>query len=185
MKVVTITGYKAHELGLFNAKDPAITYIKQAIKKELRDMLDEGLEWVLISGQLGVELWGAEVVLQLQEEYPHLQLAVLTPFQKQEEKWNEQNRELYESITINADFFDSISHKPYESPQQFRQKNVLFLQKSDATLLLYDEEKEGSPKYYFQLAKQYQEKYPYDIRQITFQDLQNIVEEEQLKNQEW
>ncbi|GAA3327349.1 hypothetical protein GCM10020331_066930 [Ectobacillus funiculus] len=48
--------------------------------------LEEGLEWVLISGQLGVELWTAEVVFELQMEYPDLKLAVFTPFLEQEEK---------------------------------------------------------------------------------------------------
>lgn len=58
-----------------------MTYIKRAIKKQLLSLLDEGLEWVLISGQLGTELWAAEVVYELQEEgFEHLQLGVITPF---------------------------------------------------------------------------------------------------------
>ncbi|MEI5907242.1 DUF1273 domain-containing protein [Bacillus spongiae] len=182
-KVVTITGYKTYELGIFNSNDPAIGYIKLAIKKELLALVDEGLEWVLISGQLGVELWAGEVVLELQEEHPHLQLAVLTPFFHQEERWKDHEKERYEWVTIHADFFESISKKAYESPQQFRQKDILFLQKSDATIIVYDEEKEGSPKYFLNLAKVYKEKNPYEIRQISFYDLQMVVEEEQFKHE--
>ncbi|MTE25225.1 DUF1273 family protein, partial [Microbacterium sp. ZXX196] len=61
MKVAAISGYKPFEIGLFKKNDPAVEYIKKAIRKELEQLLEEGLEWVLISGQLGTELWAAEV----------------------------------------------------------------------------------------------------------------------------
>ena len=71
--------------------------------------------------------------LREQEEYNHLQLAVITPFLEQESKWNEQNREWYESILLEADFVDSVSRKPYEKPWQFRAKNQFLVEKSDVT----------------------------------------------------
>ncbi|MDV2686923.1 SLOG family protein, partial [Alkalihalophilus lindianensis] len=46
---------------------------------------------------------------------------------------------------------------------------------------LYDQEKEGSPKYLSELAAQYQRNHDYLIQFITFYDLQMIVEEEQWK----
>ena len=181
-KVVCLTGYKSFELGIFKQDDKAVYYIKQALKKELIDLLDNDLEWVLISGQLGVELWGAEVVFELQEDYPNLKLAILTPFINQEEKWNDQNKEYYEMIVSQADFVESISKDPYKNPQQFRNRNQLFLQKSQSLLILYDEEKEGSPQYFFQEAKKVQESNPhFEIRTISFDDLQWVVEEEQWK----
>lgn len=51
-----------------------------------------------IGTQLGAEIWTAEVVFEPQEEYPALKLVVITPFYEQEERWNEQNKELYEGI---------------------------------------------------------------------------------------
>ena len=96
VKIATISGYKPYELGIFKQDHPAIPYIKRAIKEQLIVLLDEGLKWVIISGQLGTELWAAEVVYELreQEEYNHLQLAVITPFLEQESKWNEQNQRM-------------------------------------------------------------------------------------------
>ena len=143
--------------------------------------VEEGLEWVLISGQLGVELWAAEAVFELQMEYPELKLAVITPFLDQEAAWNENNKEWYESVLMQADFVDSVTKKGYEKPWQFRLKNQFFLDKSDGLLLLYDQEKEGSPKYLYELAVQYQRNHDYPIELITFYDLQMIVEEEQMK----
>jgi uncharacterized phage-like protein YoqJ len=176
VKVVAVTGYKPFELGIFSKKHEGITYIKKAIEKQLKALIEEGLEWVIISGQLGVELWAAEVVFDLQLEYPHLKLGVFTPFLDQEENWKEDNQECYHFILSKADHVDSITKRKYESPMQFRLKNQFFIEKSDALIAVYDEEKEGSPKYMAELASA-AESYPcYFIR---FPDIQAIVEEEQ------
>ncbi len=180
-KVLAISGYKPFELGIFKKDHPSVLFIKAALKKAMIPMVEEGLEWVLISGQLGAELWAAEVVFELQMEYPDLKLAVITPFLNQEATWNETNKEWYASVLAQADFVDSITKKAYEKPWQFRLKNQFFIEKSDRLLLLYDQEKEGSPKYILDMAIQYQKKQDYRIELITFYDLQMIVEEEQLK----
>ncbi len=181
VKVLAVSGYKPFELGIFKNDHPSTLYIKAAIRKSLLSMLEEGLEWVLISGQLGVELWAAEVVFDLQLEYPELKLAVITPFLNQEASWKESNIEWYESVLAQADFIDSVTKKEYEKPWQFHLKNQFFIEKSDGLLLVYDQEKEGSPKFIYELALQYQNNILYPIELITFYDLQMIVEEEQLK----
>ncbi|MED1205043.1 DUF1273 domain-containing protein [Heyndrickxia acidicola] len=178
-KVTAISGYKPFELGIYKNDHPAVKYIKTAIKRHLLNLLDEGLEWVLISGQLGVECWSAEVVLELQDEYPDLKLAILTPFLEQEEKWSDQNKEYYEMISAQADFYESISRQPYQSPSQFQVKNRLFLHKSDCLIMMYDEQQEGSPKYFLEEARKYKDTIQYDIRIIDFYELQVIMEEDQ------
>ncbi len=184
-KVAVVSGYKPFEVGIFKNDDPAVGYIKSGIKKSLLSLLDDGLEWVIISGQLGTELWAAEVVFDLKlEGYSDLQLAVITPFLDQEASWKDANREWYESVLAQADFVGSVTRKPYENPQQFRLKNHFFISKSDVLLLFYDSEKEGSPKYLYDTAKKYQEENEYEIRLITFYDLQLIVEEEQLSQRD-
>lgn len=185
-KIAVVSGYKPQEIGVFGQKHPSIAYIKAAIKKQLLALLDEGLEWVIISGQLGVELWTADVVFDLQlEGYDHLQLAVITPFLNQEENWSEEKKEWYESVLLQADFVDSVTRKPYENPSQFRLKNEFLVRKSDVLLLLYDPEKEGNPKYLYETALHYQQHHDYEIRMIDFYDLQAIVEEEQFKNEDF
>ncbi len=179
--MLSISGYKPFELGIFKKDHPSALFIKAAIKKSLLTLLEEGLEWVLISGQLGVELWAAEVVFDLKKDFPNVKLAVITPFLDQEAQWNENNKEWYQSVLAAADFIDSVTKKGYEKPWQFRLKNQFFIEKSDGLLLLYDQEKEGSPKYLYELAMQYQKDRDYSIELITFYDLQMIVEDEQLK----
>lgn len=176
-KVAALTGYKSYELGIYKNSDPAIGYIKKAISRRIVELAEEGLEWILISGQPGVELWAAEAVFDLQEEYSELKLALITPFLNQEENWKEDNKELYEMIMMQADFTESLSKLPYTAPWQFRNKNNFLLQKTDVAIILYDEEKEGSPKFFYEAAKQYQQSNSYEIRMIDFYDLQAIVDE--------
>ncbi|MDQ0228807.1 DUF1273 domain-containing protein [Metabacillus malikii] len=185
MNIITISGYKAFELGIFKNDDKAVHYIKKAIEKSLHPMIENGLEWVLISGQLGVELWAAEVVYELQGQYPNLKLAILTPFLNQENKWNETNKEYYEFVQSQADFIDSISKREYENPLQFKQKNEFLVRKSEGILLIYDEEKQGSPKYILDVAKKKRERNNYFIEIVDFSDLQVVVEEENMKNQDF
>lgn len=178
--MLAVTGYKPYELGIFQNNHPSIEYIKKAIKRQLIILLEEDLEWVMISGQLGVELWAAEVVFDLQLEYPDLKLAVITPFFGQEENWNDANKEFYEFILSQADFVDSITKRKYENPSQFRLKNQFFINKSDGMLIVYDEEKEGSPKHMVSLALKNAEREEYPVYLINAFDLQAIIEEEQM-----
>jgi len=178
IKIITIQGYKSFELGIFKNEDPAKTYIKKAIEKEVLALLDEGLEWVLISGQLGVEIWAAEVIFELKKEYSELKLGILTPFLHQESNWNEENQQMYQTIIAKADFVEAISKQPYVGPWQFRNKNAFFLHKTDGAIILYDPEKEGSPKFFYEAARAFQEENEYFLRIIDFYDLQAIVDED-------
>lgn len=180
MNRVLVMGYKASELGIFSLKHPGIDIIKKAIKKQLLALLDEGLEWVIVSGQWGVELWAAEAVLELQEEYPELQLAVITPFIEQDEKWNEPKQEYYRSIVRRANYINSVTKTKYDGPWQFKEKNKFLLRNSDGMILLYDEEMEGSPKFMKEQALRLAgADGGYRIIQITAADLQSIADEEQ------
>ncbi len=180
---MVVTGYKQHELGIFDDKHPGIRFIKKALEKRLISFLEEGLEWVIISGQLGVETWVAEVVIDLKKEYPELKYAVITPFLEQEKNWNETKKEKYQLIVALADFHTSLTKRPYEAPWQFIEKDKFFMRNSDGILILYDEENEGSPKFIKKAAGKYADRSDYQVFTITADDLQIIAEEEQLN--EW
>jgi uncharacterized phage-like protein YoqJ len=176
LKVALVTGYKAHELGIFDNKHDGIKLIKKVITNKLITLIEEGLEWVIISGQPGVELWTAECVLELKEEYEDLKLGVLTPFLNQEEKWKDEAKEHYHMLLAEADFVDSISKKPYESPGQLRAKNQYLVSKTDGMVILYDEDKPGSPSYYLTEAQKKQEREHYEILYITPYDIESAAE---------
>lgn len=172
IKVLTVTGYKPHELGIFDEKHIGIKYIKKVLEKRIIGYIETGLEWVLISGQLGVELWCAEVVLDLKKQYPQLKLAVLTPFYNQEERWNDLRKEQYRLVLNKADYVESITKRPYENPSQLKLKNQFLVEKSDGILVIYDEEKHGSPSYYLTYAKVRSDNSNYEIHYIYPEEIE-------------
>jgi len=179
MKKLMVSGYKTFELGIYDQNHPGIPFIKKAIENKLRQFIDEGLEWVLISGQIGVELWCAEVVYELKKEFSQLKLAVVTPFLEQEKRWKEETQDYYRSIVEKADMYTSTSDQPYVAPWQFQMRDQAALIKTDGILLVYDAEKEGSPKYIKEKAEKYAEKNEYNLHMIDFYEIQLIAEEEQ------
>jgi uncharacterized phage-like protein YoqJ len=176
VKTLYITGYRSFELGIFQAKDPKITVIKNVLKKEIIHYVESGLEWVLISGNLGVELWTAEVVAEIKNDYPELQLGLLYPFKEFGSNWNEQNQELLTKTESLADYVNSVSHQPYQSPAQLKQHTQFLLNHSGGCLLIYDREFPGKTQYFLKEAESFSEREPYEIHLITMDDLQNSLE---------
>lgn len=185
MKNITLTGYKSFELGIFNEDDERITFIKKAIEKKLLQLIDEGLEWVLISGQYGVELWSGEVVLALKEANYNLKLGVIPPFENQEVRWPEPVQLKYHNIIAAADFSKSLFKGEYKGPFQFSQKNKWLIEKTDGCLMLLDEENHGSVGYFYDIAKEATETIDYEMHLITPFDLDDAVQELQLEDPDY
>ncbi|WP_301420427.1 DUF1273 domain-containing protein [Mammaliicoccus lentus] len=176
MSSIYFTGYKPFELNIFNDDQPEVKVIKAYIKELIENEIEEGVEWVIISGQLGFELWTAEVTIDLKNKYPDLKLAVLTPFLNHFNKWNETNQQKYQNIVMNADYVNAIHQSEYQGAFQFRQANDFILDNTDKTILFYDDEQEASPKYFKTKLVDFAEKTNYTYNVITFMDLQDFME---------
>ncbi|TGB04570.1 SLOG family protein [Halobacillus salinus] len=185
MKTIVITGYKPIEMGIFKPDDPKIEFVKETIKRRIAGLLDGGLEWVLVSGQMGVEMWAAQVVLDLRENGYDIKLGVIPPFQDQEKRWPEDLQMMYEELTMTADFFKPVFNKEYEGPYQFKAKDQFLVEHSDGCLVLFDEETDGSPKFFLNKAKDQKEKADYSILYITPMDLDETVEEMRMSDPDY
>lgn len=177
MKKVLVTGYKAFELGIFNQKHDGIPIIKKAIKDKLKPMVEDGLKLVVVSGQIGIDMWAAEVTLELKEEYPELMLAIITPFLEHEGNWNDTNKEYYFNIVSQADIVKTVSEMTYKAPWQFKKHNEAVIRNTEGMILIYDDENEGTPKYILKEAESYAENNEYPIVRINSYDLQDVADE--------
>lgn len=164
------------ELGIFKEDDPRVAFIKYALRKRLVSYVEEGLEWIIISGQMGIEMWTAQVVLDLQDEYD-IKLGIFPPFENQESRWPEPIQFAYQELLMCADFYEPIYKGEYKGGYQFKAKNLWFIEKSDACLLLIDDEYPGSVRFFYEEAKK-GENYP--IYTITPMDLDDAVTEMQM-----
>lgn len=171
MKILTVTGYKPMEINIFSEEDERIKYIKRALENRLKTFIENGLEWVLISGQMGVEMWTAEVIYELKETYD-INLAVIPPFRDQAKLWPEPLQFKYEELLMLADFHQPIYEDTYQGPYQFQARDLWLIEKSDGCLLLIDEENPGSVQYFKEKVDQFDH---YPIYTITPFDLEDVV----------
>ena len=170
MVSVLVVGYKAFDLGIFGDKDQRLKIIKAAIRRDLIYLLENGMKWLVFTGNLGFEVWVLEVAKELQEEY-NFQLATIFIFENQGENWNEANQEKLANFK-NVDFI-KYAYPSYENPSQFRTYNQFLLESTDGAYLFYDEENETKLKYLYRMMKENKQ---YHIKKLTFDDLNEIAE---------
>src|SRR4051794_31903601 len=113
MKNVLVTGYRAHELGIFDQKNKGIAMIQKAIVSKLIPLVEDGLEWVITPGQYGVDLWACEAAIGMKKQYPHLRVSIITAFVNQDEKWKDDRKAYYQQIVKGVDYFASVSKEAY------------------------------------------------------------------------
>ncbi len=170
MVSVLVVGYKAFDLGIFGDKDQRLKIIKAAIRRDLIYLLENGMKWLVFTGNLGFEAWVLEVAKELQKEY-NFQLATIFIFENQGENWNEVNQEKLANFK-NVDFI-KYAYPSYENPSQFRTYNQFLLESTDGAYLFYDEENETKLKYLYRMMKENEQ---YHIKKLTFDDLNEMAE---------
>ena len=170
MVSVLVVGYKAFDLGIFGDKDQRLKIIKAAIRRDLIYLLENGMKWLVFTGNLGFDVWVLEVAKELQEEY-NFQLATIFIFENQGENWNEVNQEKLANFK-NVDFI-KYAYPSYENPSQFRTYNQFLLESTDGAYLFYDEENETKLKYLYRMMKENEQ---YHIKKLTFNDLNELAE---------
>ncbi|UHA73667.1 SLOG family protein [Paenibacillus sp. 481] len=181
MKNLLITGYRAHELGIYNNKHKGIPYIRKAITAKLIPLVEDGLEWVITPGQYGIDLWALEAAISLQVQYPHLKCSMITAYSQPEEQWSEEKKTYFEEIRKQVDYYGVVSKGPYSGKWQFVARDDLLFRKTDGILLVYDDDaREASPKFVKEraLSKQAQDGYIY--LNIGSEEIQAIADDEAL-----
>lgn len=181
MKNLLVTGYRAHELNIFNQKHEGIPYIQKAIENKLIQLCEEGLEWVITPGQYGVDLWACEVAIRLKAAYPKLKCSILTAFQNIQENWSEEKQEYFGEILAGIDYYGAVSKQPYIGPWQFAARDELLLRKTDGILLVYDEEAGlASPRFIKDKALQKSQRDGYEYISISSEEIQSVADEERM-----
>lgn len=172
-----VTGYRSYELGVFQDSDPKVLVIKDLLKRHFEQKFNEGLEWIISSGQLGVEQWALETALEMKKDYPELKVSLMYPFSEFGNRWNENNRAKLQEIEQKVDFCASISKSPYQSPIQLKNFQKFMVEHTDQASLIYDPEYKGKTKYDYQLIMEYQNTHNYPVTLFDMDNLQEAAEQ--------
>ncbi|AMV61502.1 Hypothetical protein ADU72_2091 [Pediococcus damnosus] len=177
MSRIWITGYRSYELEIFKDDDPKLKVISSVLNDTLKNQIESGANWLITGAQLGVEQWAVNTASELKSTYPEFKIAVMLPFTEFGNQWNESNQAKLSQILTKADFTDSVSHAPYQSPRQLRAYQHFMLTHTDQAILLYDPEHPGKSKYDYDLIQKWRENHPYPLDLIDFDDLQDAANE--------
>lgn len=177
MRRLWLTGYRSYELNAFQDDDPKAAVVKRVLTQRLTSLLEEDDDefWVITGPQLGVEQWGAAVVLELKKNFRQLKVAMMLPFADFGQQWNATNRDRLLNLRDRVDFAREVTTKPYESPEQLRLYQCFMLDHTDSMLMVYDPDHPGKPKYDYELAQKYGDQQDYPVDLVDFDELQEAA----------
>lgn len=124
----------------YNEKHPLCVKIKETILAECRRLYEmENVNAFYTGCALGVDMWGAEAVIQLKEAYPDIKLHCAAPFPNHTEKWVfEQDRRLHKIVCI-ADTA-TFTSKEYAA-DAYKIRNYYMVDNSQFLIAVFDNEK--------------------------------------------
>ncbi len=116
--------------------------IKSALSKEIRLAVMSGIRNFHTGMARGVDLWAAEIVLELKKDFPQLRLICAIPYRDFEKKWTPRWQKLYHSVLSQADeihYFYS-----YFNYRSFQERNCWMADHSGMLIAVYNGEKGGT-----------------------------------------
>ena len=170
MTVALIMGYSHFDLGLFNEKDIRTKIIKKAIQQDLKSLAEEGVDWLVFTGNLGFESWVLDVANEMKEDYK-FQLATIFDFKTHGQNWNEANQ-LKLNQFKQVDFV-KYAYPSFEHKGQLRDYQRFLLDNTDLAYFFYDPENETKLKFMDDLMKSQE---GYRVKRLTFDILNEVAE---------
>ncbi len=173
--VLNIIGYKYYELGLFDSNDKRITILKDFLQEKLITYIEEGYEWFITHGSIGIELFAVEVLIELKRLGYHLNIAIIEPFIQQPKDelndWHIRRNKVIEQV----EYHNYIYKKRYEGPWMFKGANLFMMEHSTASLIFYDESSNSNLKYYYNALVDYSSNHVYNILRVSFDELNDFI----------
>lgn len=103
-KTVCFSGHRPEKLPGKGKKELQETvYIKDLLKSRIENSIDDGYTRFLSGVARGIDLWAAQIVLDLREKNPGIELICVKPIENQGCNFPEEDKLLYEKIIRNAD----------------------------------------------------------------------------------
>lgn len=139
---IAVTGHRPNKLWGYKDSEPVLKALA-TIKSILINYHTQGYKYIISGMALGMDMYVARMVLELQEEGYDLKLIAAIPFENQDSKWNEKDREFYKLICSKADIVVEVSDPIYDVTK-LQRRNRWMVDHADRVFALWDNTRGGT-----------------------------------------
>lgn len=133
---VAFSGYRPDKLPFFGEDDPLFVELLERLRKQIIKFIEDGAE-VFISGMaLGIDTYCAEIVLDLQKQYPNIRLIAAIPCADQASFWNKEQQAHYKELLEKCSERVVLADHYYKGCMQNR--NRYMVDNCDILFAVYD-----------------------------------------------
>lgn len=145
-KKCAFTGHRPQHLPFgFNEADNRCNKLKQVLKEKIIYLIENKNVSYFISGMaIGVDMYSAEIVLDLKEKYPNITLECAIPCETQSYKWPKNLKSRYITILEKCDKKTLIQkHYSYDC---MNKRNQYIVDQSDFIIAVWNGKPSGTGK---------------------------------------
>ena len=138
MKTCAFTGHRPQHLPFgMNENDERCTDLKETLKEQIINLIEtEDVTHFITGMALGVDLYAAEIVLDLKARYPSITLESAIPCETQAVKWSAAQRERYYDIAAQCDKETML--QSHYSPDCMDKRNRYMVDHADYILAVWN-----------------------------------------------
>ena len=146
MKTCAFTGHRPQHLPFgMNENDDRCVKLKEALKEQIINLIEaEDVTYFITGMALGVDLYAAEIVLDLKACYPNITLESAIPCETQAVKWSMAQRERYYDIAAQCDKETML--QSHYSPDCMGKRNRYMVDHADVLIAVWDGSPSGTGK---------------------------------------
>lgn len=155
MYSVSFTGHRPEKLPYFGEDDPLCVELKDRLRLQIERLIGEGADSFFSGMARGVDIWCAEIVIELKSKYPEIKLTAVVPYRAQSNNWDSQTQRRYRDILRQCDKTVYTSEEYSKGCMLKRDRALVEL--CDVLVAVFDGKK-GGTKYTVDYAKKVSKK---------------------------
>lgn len=136
------TGHRPQRFSFrYNENHPDCLHLKDVLRKEILNQINNGVNTFITGMALGVDIWAAEIVQDLQKRGKQIKLVCAIPCDNQESKWPLESQRRYKAIISKA---DEVIHVGKEyTPRCMIERNRYMVDRAKNIIAVYDGKSSG------------------------------------------
>lgn len=139
---VSFTGHRPEKMPFFGEDDPLFAELKKRLRDQIELLVHDGAGEFCTGMARGVDMWAAEIVLELKSDYPALRLIAVIPCPEQADRWGRDEKARYQSILKQCD--QTITTSPSYTKGCMLKRNKALVDMCDVLVAVFDGTRGGT-----------------------------------------